>query len=157
MSFLSKFKRVPAHLPTGTAKGGLGGFLVDKGERFGASYGFGWIKGHYREKAMVKGQPIDLVAGAGLLAASVALNLMSNGRSDLAEHLERVGDAGMMSYLNTMGASKGASMAGRQVMAIGPSKTPGLPRTTAMGMVPPVDPGAVFLSADKVRNFANRR
>jgi hypothetical protein len=161
MSFLSKFKKIPHNLPVGTAKHGVGGFLVDKGERYGAAYAFGWVKGHYRERAMVRGLPVDLVAGAGLLAGSVLLNLFSGGRSHLADHAERFGDAGLMSYLNTMGTAKGASMAGRTVMALPGAKAgaglPGARQQQVVGMVPPVAPGASFLSASQVRSYANRR
>lgn len=161
MSFLSKFKKVPDHLPYGTAHRGLTGFIVDKGERYGASYLFGFIKGHYRERAMVKGMPADLVAGAGLLAGSVLLNLFSNGRSGLADHAERVGDAGIQSYLNAMGAAKGASMAGHQVMVLpGAGAKAGLPagqKQQVVGQVPPVTTGASFLSSAAIKNYANRR
>lgn len=160
MSFLTKFKKVPSHLPTGTARGGVGGFLVDKGERYGAAYAFGFIKGHYRERAMVKGVPLDAAVGASLLAGSVLLNLFTNGRSGLAEHAERIGDAGIQSYLNAMGAAKGASMAGHQVMVLPAGAKAGLPsgqKQQVVGMVPPVAPGASFLSSAAVRNYANRR
>lgn len=160
MSFLSKFKSIPRNLPVGTAKHGVGGFLVDKGERYGAAYAFGWIKGHYRERAMVRGMPVDLVAGAAFLGGSVLLNLFTGGRSHLADHAERFGDAGLMSYLNTMGTAKGASMAGRTVMSLPAGKSAGLPAGRAqqvVGQVAPVAAGASFLSSSQVRSYANRR
>jgi hypothetical protein len=58
-----------------------------------------------------------------------------------------------------MGASKGATLAGRTVMSLPSGKTAGLPagRASVVGMVPPLASGASFLSADRVRDIAARR
>lgn len=155
MSLFSKMKQIPRHLPTGTARGSaVKGFLVDKGERYAASYAFGWIKGHYRERAMFRGQPADLLAGGGALAVSVLLNVASGGRSGMADHLERIGDAGIQSYLNSLGASKGAQMAGRQVMVLPAGKTA---KQSVVGALPSVTGNAAYLSPEEVENFSAAR
>lgn len=159
MSFLKKVARVHQHLPHGTAPGNkLMSVLVDKGERYGASFAFGAIKGYYRERAMVHGVPVDALAGAGGLVLSAVLQAMSNGNSKLAKHVERVADAGMQSYINSVATSWGTQKAGRSVMVLpgghaGATKVKGL---TALGLVPPQVSGA-WLDANDMINYAKRR
>ena len=51
--------------------GGLTGFAVDKGERYIAAAGFGFIKGYYREKSLIGGKvPVDVVVGGAATLAS---------------------------------------------------------------------------------------
>lgn len=149
MKFLSTVKKVPANLPHGTAVRGFKGTLVDKGERFTAAYVFGAIKGYYRERAVFKGYGLDLWVGAGALLGSAVLSAATNGRSGLADHLERVGDQGVASYLNSMGASWGAKKAGRQVAVL----TPGVP-ASILGAMPI---GAAYLDASEIANFSAKR
>lgn len=160
MSFISKMKSLPAHLPHGTAKRGLMGVAVDKGERYGAAFGYGALKGYLGERFIYKGHGIDLLSGVGLTVASALLNAFSNGRSELADHAERIGDAGIMSALNSLGASYGSNKAGRVVQVLNPGKNasgklPGA-KQTMLGYIAPAMGGA-YLTADQIANFAAKR
>lgn len=162
MSFFKKVKSIPGHLPTGTADRGFMGFVVDKGERYGAAFAFGAAKGYYGERFLLKGHGLDMWLGAGLTLAAAGLSAFTNGRSGLAEHLERVGDAGMMSALGSLGASWGMNRSGRTVAVLTPGKNgKGLPGKAAvagdvLGAIPPAVAGAM-LTADDIARFANRR
>jgi hypothetical protein len=162
MSFLSKMKAAPHHLPHGTShRRGLVGLLVDKGERYGASLAFGYIKGYYRERAQLRGIPIELAAGVAGLAGSALFSLFSSGRSDVAPHFERIGDAGMQGYLNSVATSWGTTKSGRQVMVLDQgagarAQIPGKVKQSVVGDIPPAMGGA-YLTPDQIANFAARR
>jgi hypothetical protein len=157
MSVLAKIKSVP--LPHGTAKPGLVGVAWDKGERYVASWGFGALKGYYGERFGWRGYAGDLLIGSGALAASVLLRMVSNGNSPAAAHLERVGDAGLQSYLNSMGAHWGMTKAGRSV-AMAPPAGGGKKRTALtgdiLGMIPPAMGGS-YLNADDIARYSSVR
>ena len=151
MNFFGKIATIPRHLPVGTAtKRGLMGFTVDKGERYGAAFGFGAAKGYYGPRFVWRGQGIDLWAGAGLTLASVILNAFSGGRSNLADHAERIGDAGVMSALGSLGASWGLRKAGSTVSLLPAG------RKAVLGYIPAAMGGA-YLSAEDIAKFAQRR
>lgn len=147
--FLATTKKVPQHLPHGTAPRGFKGFLTDKGERAALAFAFGAAKGYYYKKFMVKGVPADMLIGGAAWLVSAYLDAGSNGNSKMAEHLERIGDAGVSSYLNSMGASWGAKKAGRVPPILGG-------RSTVLGYISPAVAGA-YLSPDEIANFAARR
>jgi len=156
MSFLKKMKSGGLkNLPHGTERAGLKGVIVDKGERYGASLAYGYLKGYYREKFMFKGYGLDLWTGVGALVASAAATIMSGGRSSLAPHLERIGDAGVSSYLNTIGSSLGASKAGRSAVVVDQAKLPGK-KASVLGMIPQAMGGS-YLTQDELAHFAARR
>jgi len=128
-------------------------------EKYAAAYGFGFLKGYYRERASFRGVPADLIAGIVGVAGSAVLEVMSNGRSKLAPHISAVGDAGMMSYLGSMGAAMGAKKSGRQVYVLnaGAAKPAALPAgLTAVGALPQAVGGA-YLSADEIARFSASR
>lgn len=150
MKLVATAKKTLSNPPHGTAQRGFKGFLMDKGERVAAAYAFGAAKGYYREKFMFRGVGLDAVIGTGAWLASAALNAVSGGRSGMAEHLERIGDAGLSSYANSMGASWGAKKAGRTVAVLPGGKS------TVLGYISPAVAGA-YLSADEIAHFAARR
>lgn len=159
MNFKSALKAVPRHLPHGTASRSLTGTLIDKGERYGAALGFGFIKGYYREKQTFRGIGADAIVGGAALLSSLVLNISSNGNSHLADHLERIGDAGVSSYLNSIGASLGAQKSGRSTLVLDARKGQpnALPKKDeALGAIPPAMGGA-YLTAEEVARFAGRR
>ena len=158
-NFMSKLKNIPHNLPHGTAKGKIAGVLVDKGERFGAAFGFGALKGYYGEKFLYKGHGLDAWIGGGALLLSAAAQAFSGGRSELAPHLERIGDAGVMSALGSLGAAWGMDHAGRSVAVLTPGKNaagalPG--KKTIVGHIPPAVAGN-YLTADQIAAYAHRR
>ncbi len=165
MSFKARMSQMSSNMlpvPVGTSgingRGALG-FVVDKGERYAAAFGYGYMKGKLHEKFMWKGMGLDLVTGVALVASSVVANVASGGRSHLAAHLERVGDAGVSSYLNSIGASMGAQSAGRSVMVLDSGKTPGktaIKGHSIVGEIPPAMGGA-YLTADELNHFSARR
>jgi hypothetical protein len=151
--------KVTSNVPHSIERRGFSGYAVDKAERYAAAAGFGFVKGYYRERAAVRGVPADLLAGAGLIGAAMVLEVFSKGRSALAPHLNAVGDAGMMSYLGSMGAAMGAKKSGRQVYVLnaGAAKPAALPAgLTAVGALPQAVGGA-FLSADQIARFSAAR
>lgn len=128
-------------------------------EKYGAAYAFGFVKGYYRERASYRGVPADLIAGLVGVGGSALLQAWSGGRSGLAPHLKAVGDAGIMSYLGSMGASLGAKQSGRQVYVLnaGAPRPANLPAgVTAVGHLPQAVSGQ-FLSQDEMRKYAHRR
>jgi hypothetical protein len=154
-NFMSKMQSIPNALD----RKGLGGYAVDKAERYAAAAGFGFIKGYYREQAAIKGVPADLLAGILLTGGAAALEMFGKGRSGLAPHLNAVGDAGLMSYLGSMGAAMGAKKSGRQVYVLnaGAAKPAALPAgMTAVGHLPQAVSGA-YLSADEIARFSASR
>lgn len=158
-SIVHKIKSVPAHLPVGTAhRRGVMGMLVDKGERYGAIAAYGFAKGFYADKFVGPlGQGYDLWSGLGFQALGVVLNIASAGRSKAACHLERLGDAGIMSWIDTVATKWGHDKAGRQVVSVSPGKNVArLPGQSVVGMISPAATGP-FLSADDIARFANRR
>lgn len=174
MSFMSKVKaggrelargnNLTAHQPAGGLHGrGFTGFVVDKGERAAASLLFGYGKGYYREKFVYKGFGYDLWAGAAATVLGAIFSAASNGNSVAALHLERVGDAGVGSYLNSIGAAMGAKKAGRVVQVLSGGKAlPGLGARTGVlgndvvGMIPAAM-GGTYLSADEIAKYASKR
>ncbi len=114
-SIMHFVKKVPGHLPRGTGGRGLTGVVVDKAERYGAAALFGYSKGKYGPKFVWKGHGADMWIGVGSLAAATILSVLSNGRSHAAEHLERIGDAGVMSAIGSIAASYGLEHAGMKV------------------------------------------
>lgn len=133
----------------------LVGFGVDKAERYVAAGAFGYVKGKYREKSLIGGKvPVDLLAGGVLTLLAAGLNITSDGRSVLAKHAERVGDAGVMSFFNSLGASWGAHSAGYQVAVL--PKTAALPAGSSpmvLGNLPEAQGGA-FLTAEEIAKFS---
>jgi hypothetical protein len=128
-------------------------------EKYAAAYAFGFVKGYYRERASYRGVPADLIAGIAGVAGAAVLEVMSSGRSNLAPHLSAIGDAGVMSYLGSMGASMGAKRSGRQVYVLnaGAARPGALPAgLTAVGELPQAVGGA-YLSADDIARFSAQR
>ena len=134
---------------------GPGGFVVDKVERYGASYAFGFLKGYYRDRASWRGIGVDALVGGASLLVATGLNMMSHGHSKLAPHLERIGDSGLQSYLNSIGASNGATAAGRAVMVLDQAK-PAVRGFDILGMIPQAMGGS-YLRPEDIANFASRR
>lgn len=160
MSFLARMQHgsylAPRH-GRGMNGTGVGGFVVDKGERYAASFGFGALMGHYRDSMVWRGIGADLWIGAGLTAASAAMLIASGGRSNLAPHLERIGDAGVMAYFHGRGASWGSKQAGHSVQVIEAPKKPGaLPAPTVVGSIPEAARGS-FLSAEEIASYTAPR
>lgn len=156
MSLLAKIKGGLSKVDDGR---GLTGMLVEKGERYGSSFAFGFIKGYYREKAMIKGMPVDLLAGAGMTLAACVLEAYSGGRSKIAPHLHAIGDAGMMSYINSVGVSMGTKQSGRKIYLLekGAAAPAGIKEAEhILGELPPAV-GGPFLSADEIAKFASPR
>ena len=166
MSFYAKMKRGSgAMLATrsgvpGVANNGVAGFLVDKGERYAGASLFGFLKGYYRDKAMVRGIPVDVLAGGALTVVGAILSGLSGGTSQLAPHLNRFGDAGVMSYLNSRLAGYGMKKAGRSVYVLdgtAPGALPaGMKKVDMLGAIPAAMGGA-YLSADEIAKYADRR
>lgn len=157
MSFLSKMKHLPRNLMLhGTApQHGVKGVLVDKGERYGAAFAFGYAKGYYGDAFVWKGHGIDMWAGVGSIVAAGVLH--SLGKSRLASHLERVGDAGVMSALGSLGAAMGLKKAGRSVAVLSAGKNrTNLRGVDILGEIPAAQSGS-YLSADDIARFAQRR
>lgn len=145
MSFLTKATSHVRHV------------AVDKVERYGASAVFGFLKGSGK-RYLYKNIPMDAGVGGLLTLLGAYLQIKSHGRSAIAPHLNAVGDAGVMSYFNSMGAAWGAKKSGRKVYVLeaGAKAPAGLKPVDVMGEIPQMVSGA-FLSADEIANFAGQR
>jgi hypothetical protein len=134
-------------------------YLVHKGERYLSSFAFGAAKGYYRERTLLGGRvPLDLAVGGTLTLGAALLNIyagMHGRRSTLAEHLDPVGDSGVTSWINSMGAAWGAKKSGRQVLvlnagATAPAQLPaGFTRVAGI----PQHLGGAFLSDEQIANY----
>ncbi len=132
------------------------GFVVEKGERYGTSLALGMAKGYYGERFTFKGHGYDLWGGAALTVLSTMLTIFSRGRSEAGLHLGRVGDAGMQSWLNSMGAAYGMQHAGRSVAVLAPGNAQPKIAGDSIGMIPPVTAGA-WLDKNDFAKYASPR
>lgn len=156
MSLFRKLSKVPHELPHGTAKSGFMGTLVDKGERYVAAFGFGAAKGYYGEQFIWHGHGADLWLGGAAMATALFLDMFGgHGAQKLATHLERVGDAGLMSAIGSLGASWGLGKAGHQV-AVLPAGGKKPAQIHGIGAVPGAKAGP-FLSPQEIANWGQRR
>lgn len=152
-------KKAPQHLPHGTSKKtGIKGFLFDKGERVAFASGFGFAKGYYGDKFIWKGHGADAWLGvAGWLGYMIACGVGGKAMH-LADHLERFGDAGVMSAANSYFAAVGLEKSGSKVAVVKPNKAPGV--HGIMGDVLGAIAGAKqgpYLSVDRIANFSQPR
>jgi hypothetical protein len=159
MAIMTKVKKLAHELPHGTAPRGFKGALVDKGERYGAAAAFAYSKTRYGSKFIWGGHGADLWLGIGGLAAA-ALSVAFGGRgiSRLAPHLERLGDAGMISAISSLAAQQGMQHAGLQanLLPATPGKRAIKGDDDILGMVPGGKAGA-FLTDDQMLNFSSPR
>lgn len=133
----------------------LVGFGVDKLERSVAAGGFGFIKGYFRERSLVGGVlPADVLAGGLLTLLAAGLNVASEGKSVLAKHAERIGDAGLMSFFNSLGASWGAKAANYQVAVVpATAKLPPGSAPMVLGALP-MAAGGTYLTAEELAKYS---
>lgn len=168
MSFVDRLRYASNNvLATRTGGGinghGLTGLAVDKGERYAAALAFGAAKGYYRDRFVAGGQPLDLWIGGGLTLGAALLQMWTGGYSEIAPHAERIGDAGVMSYLGSIGAHWGNKKAGRTVQVIESGRPAGaLPAGSTpilgdiLGAIPPVS-GGTFLTAEEMARGSGPR
>lgn len=156
-NFLAKVKNGIPHIAD---RKGVTGYVTDKVERYAAAAGFGYIKGAYREQAAYRGVPVDLLAGAAATLGAVVLEAIGSGRSSLAPHLNAVGDAGIMSYLGSMGAAYGAKSSGRTIYVLdkGAKKPSALPAgLSAVGAIPQADGLGAYLTPEQILKYSGQR
>lgn len=162
-TIMKRIKSIPQHLPVGTAHGkGIKAVVIDKGERFGAAFGFGLAKGYYGDRFIWKGHGADLWLGVGALGAATVLSMFGGRKANqLGEHLERVGDAGVMSALSSLGAAIGLEKAGHSVVRTSGAKAKPVAAVhgiygDVIGSIPGAKAGP-FLSDSDLARFAQRR
>lgn len=129
------------------------GYGVDKAIRYGSAWGFGYVKGFYREKAMVRGVPVDAIAGVG----STILGLLVGGKT--GAYLNSLGDSGISSWLGSLGAAYGAKKSGRRVYVLDAGARPPAnlpPGLTAVAGLPQAV-GGVFLTPEEIAQFSAQR
>lgn len=97
--------------------------VVEVSELALAGYGFGYIQNRWREKASIKGVPVDLLAGLALKTVSLAGDLLDVGglAGKALPHLNVLGSAGIVSYFHTMGSSHGADHSGLKRLLVNES------------------------------------
>lgn len=127
--------------------------VVGVGVYAGAAYGFGYIQNRYRERATVKGVPVDLLAGVVLTGAAY-FNVGGSGVSPL---LRDVGRAGVGAFFHTLGAGKGAEQSGVTRLLINKGDVArakaALPSATVLGEIPRA-PHGDYLSAAELAELA---
>lgn len=154
VAFVTKQAAAPSYVP-GTSESGIGvggltlpavaRFAFTKAERYGASFAFGAAKGYYGPRFKRRGYGLDLWIGGGLTLLSAVLQIFTGGFSRLAPHLERVGDAGVQSYVNSWATGWGIARSGRPIVA----QLPQLRGESVLGEIPPIGKGASFLTAEE--------
>ena len=163
MNIVGKLRSTTAPLQHG--RGGLS-FLMSKGERYAFAGGFGFVKGYYREKSLIRGWlPTDLAVGVGATLLGAIAQVVSRGGvrpglvASLAPHLDSLGDAGVMSWANSIGAAWGAKKSGRQVLVLNEgAKAPAqIPAGYTQVAGVEKDPGGAYLTRDQVAFYNERR
>ncbi len=144
------------------------GFVVDKIERWGGTFGFGMVKGYYGKRALINGMiPIDLAVGGVLSALSLGIMIKSGGSPSgmsrsVALHASRIGDAGMQSFLDSMGARFGASLAKKQLGRGPAGALPGgweeavAGEPQVVGALPEATGGA-YLTPEEIARFSDAK
>ena len=121
-----------------------------------ASYGFGYAKTRWHNKAQVMGVPVDILAGVVLKGAALAGMFMGKAEG-LVPHLDTLGNAGIGAFLHTYGAAHGAAASGMRRLLIPASDVQkakaALPNATVLGEIPKAPPGD-FLSTAELQAMA---
>lgn len=160
VKFLTKQSVAPYYVP-GTSEHGLGTgsglvgaarFAFTKAERYGASFAFGAAKGYYGSAFKKRGCGLDLWIGGGLTLLSAILQIFTGGQSRLAPHLERFGDAGVQSYVNSWATGWGIGRSGRPILM-----APQIKGDDVLGEIPPIGKGASFLTAEEFARASSPR
>lgn len=129
--------------------------VVEVAEYAAASYGFGWMQNHFRDRASLFGAPADLIAGGVLTAASLFGGKYLHG--GLHRLVDTVGKAGLGSWFHTMGAGKGAQTSGVKRVLVDAKDVQKvksvLPKSTVLGEIPKA-PHGDFLSSRDLANLA---
>lgn len=131
-----------------------GGVLLGTVEYAAASYGFGYAKNKWRDKAHVFGVPVDLLAG--LVAKTLSVGALATGKFEGAvPHLDALGNAGVGAFFHTLGAAHGAAASGLRRVLIPASDVAkakaALPNATILGEIPKAPPGDYLSAADLAR------
>lgn len=133
-----------------------GGVLLGTVEYAAASFGFGYAKNRWRDKAHVFGVPVDLLTGIVAKTASIAA-LMTGKFEGAVPHLDALGNAGVGAYFHTLGAARGAEASGLCRVLIPASDVAkakaALPNATILGEIPKAPPGD-YLSAEDLARMA---
>jgi hypothetical protein len=134
---------------TGTA----GGFTVDKGERYGASFLLGMARGKTHDSSAV-----DKIAGIGGAVAVLGAVAMQRSLGILAPQIEATADACVADALCSWGARLGSARAQRVVAMVTPKPPTALKGwgDYVVGAIPPAKAGP-FLTARQIADFAQRR
>jgi hypothetical protein len=143
---------------------GIVPMVGNKLARAAYSGGFGYIKGRYREQASVMGVPADLLVGVLATAAGAVATISGGGQSSLGHQLDMLGDAGIMSFTNSIGAYYGAKASGRQVLVLNPGTSApaalpagySQPGMSVLGDIPPAVGGA-YLTAEEIAHYTAQR
>ncbi len=129
---------------------------VETAEFVGASYGFGYLQGRYREKASVLGAPADLVAGVAAKVVSLGLSLWGKGEM-LSPHVNVLGNAGLAAYFHTHGVGAGSQKAGIKRILVHESDVAKvkkvLPDATVLGAIGKA-PHGDMLTPDMIQSLA---
>lgn len=140
MSFLNKLR--PARLVPAA---------IEAAEYGAASFAYGYAQNRWRDKATIKGVPLDLLGGVVFKAAS----LLTAGK--MAHHLSIFGNAGVGAWAHTMGAGYGAKASGVRRLLVSAADADKVkkqfPGATVLGAIAPAPHGA-FLSSEKLRDLA---
>ena len=137
------------------------GFIVNKGERYVTALGLGLAKGAYREKMLWWGLPSEMLGGLAFTAAAAVLKIVAGARgyeSALAPHAEAIGDTGMTTWLNGVGAVWGHKWKGRHLVSLPPgADTKALPPgSTVIAGLPQAKSGK-FLSDEEIARWTSPR
>lgn len=99
-------------LKRGSAAHEVVGEVIDLGVGAGASFGFGYLTGKYRDKTLIAGRvPLDLGVGLALSLGSVALDLTGT-LSGFSGLVKDVGRAGVGAWAHTHGVGAGTAASG---------------------------------------------
>ncbi len=120
----------------------------------GASFGLGYVKNRWRERAHVFGVPVDLLTAILFKGAAVASVLTGKGAS-YAPLADAFGNAGVSSFFHTLGAAYGAQHSGLRRMLIPANEVErakrSFPNATVLGEIEKAPPGDYLSAGDLMR------
>lgn len=141
MGMLASMTKGVKHMDLGH-RPGLMGFAVDTAVGAGASFGIGEIHARYEDNWYGK-HIAKIAAIVGKLGAVVASVAMGGGASWLTGTADAVGQAGVNAMALEWGITHGLKAKGKRAVVIGEKDAlpAGGSERTAMGALPPADPG----------------
>ena len=142
--------------------------VVELAEYGGASWLYGYAQTRYREKASIKGVPLDLAAGVGLKLLDIVGSLWAKDYGggvikravrSASPHAGVLGNAGIGAFMHTWGAGVGGEKSGVKRLLVQDKDVDAVKkalggRVTVLGEIPKAPQPGKFFSARELARMA---